>query len=196
VMRAELNCRRAGEDARITMERARERRLNIEGRNLDADLGAAAPRSQGYIQTPVVGAGCVALAEHLRMVAWPPKFRPHLQEKYDGTTNPLEFLQVYVPTITAVGGNHAIMASYFHVALTGSARAWLLNLSPGSIQSWEELCAQFTVNFACAYQLHGVEARRGPHREQYGSTVNSIAWVPRGASTHDRSKSWRVSSST
>ena len=61
--------------------------------------------------------GCDALAEHLRAVAWPSKFRPHLPEKYDGTTNPLEFLQVYVTAITAAGGNDAVMASYFHVAL-------------------------------------------------------------------------------
>jgi len=29
-LRAEKNCRRVGEDARVTMERARECRLNIE----------------------------------------------------------------------------------------------------------------------------------------------------------------------
>jgi len=156
-LRAELKCRRAGEDARVTMERARERWLNIEGRNLDADLGATAPRSQGHIQTPVAGVGCVALAEHLRAVAWPPKFRPHLPEKYDGTTNPSKFLQVYITVITAAGGNDAVMASYFHVALTGPARTWLMNLSPGSIQSWGELCALFSANFASAYQQHGVE---------------------------------------
>ena len=63
--------------------------------------------------TPVAGVGCAALAEHLRAVAWPSKFRPHLLEKYDGTTNPSEFLQVYVTAITAAGGNDAVMASYF-----------------------------------------------------------------------------------
>ena len=104
------------------MEQARERRLNIEGRNLDVDLGAVAPRSQGHIQTPVAGVGCVALAEHLRAVAWSPKFRPHLPEKYDGTTNPSKFLQVYITVITAARGNDAVMASCFHVALTGPAR--------------------------------------------------------------------------
>jgi hypothetical protein len=31
------------------------------------------------------------------------------------------------------------MASYFHVALTGPAWTWLMNLTPGSIYSWEEL---------------------------------------------------------
>ena len=100
---AELNRRRAGEDARISVERAREHRLNIEGRNINADLDVAAPKPpvNARIQagTPVVGVGCAALAEHLRAVAWPSKFRPHLLEKYDGTTNPSEFLQVYVTAI-------------------------------------------------------------------------------------------------
>jgi hypothetical protein len=111
------------------MERARERRLNIEGRNLDA----AAPKPQGHVHALVAGVGCAALADHLRALAWPSKFRPHLPEKYDGMTNPLEFLQVYVTAITAAGGNDTVMASYFYVVLTGPARTWLMNLSPGSI---------------------------------------------------------------
>ena len=78
------------------MERARERRLNIEGRNLNADLDAAAPKLPGNARAPagapVPGVGCAALADHLRAVAWPSKFRSHLLEKYDGTTNLSEFL--------------------------------------------------------------------------------------------------------
>jgi hypothetical protein len=85
-------------------------------------------------------------------VAWLSKFRLHLPEKYDGSTNLSEFLQVYITAITAAGGNEAVMASYFHVALTGPARTWLMNLTPGSIQSWGELYVQFTMNFASAYQ--------------------------------------------
>ena len=73
---------------RVTMEWARERRFNIEGRNLDAELNAAAPRPCGHTQAPVAGVGCVALADHLRVVAWPSKFRPHLPEMYNGSTNP------------------------------------------------------------------------------------------------------------
>jgi len=136
-LRAELNRRRAGEDARISMERARECHLNIEGRNLNADLDAAASKPPGNARlqagTPVAGVGCTALADHLRAVAWPSKFRPHLPEKYDGTSNPSEFLQVYVTAITTAGGNNAVMASYFHVALTGPARTWLMSLTPGRI---------------------------------------------------------------
>jgi hypothetical protein len=74
----------------------RERWQNIEGRNLDQDFAAVAPqapmgtRSQAGV--PLAGVGCAALANYLRAASWPSKFRLHLLKKYDGTSNPLEFL--------------------------------------------------------------------------------------------------------
>jgi hypothetical protein len=44
-------------------------------------------------------------------------------------------MQVYVTTIRAAGGDTVVMATYFHVALSGLARTWLMNLTPGSIYS-------------------------------------------------------------
>jgi hypothetical protein len=99
-LRAKLNRRRTGEDAQISLEKARERHQNIKGRNLDQDFATIAlqtpmgTRSQTGV--PLAGVGCAALADHLRTASWPPKFRPHLPKKYDGTSNPSEFLQVYV----------------------------------------------------------------------------------------------------
>jgi hypothetical protein len=140
-LQEKFNRRHAGEDAHVTIERVRVRRLNIEGRNLEAELDAAVPKPQVLAQAPVAGVGCTTLVDHLRVVAWPSKFRPQLSEKYDGSTNPSEFLQVYITAITTAWGNDAVMASYFHVALTGLAQTWLMNLTPGSIQSWGELYA-------------------------------------------------------
>jgi hypothetical protein len=95
-LRAELNRRRAGEDARVSLERSRERRQNVEGRNLDYDFAAVAPQTPTGARiragVPLAGVGCAALADHLRAVTWPSKFRPHLPKKYDGTSNPSEFL--------------------------------------------------------------------------------------------------------
>jgi hypothetical protein len=95
-LRVELNCRRAGEDARVSLERAHERWLNFEGRNLDHDFDGVAPQTPTGTRiqagVPLAGVGCAALADHLRAVTCPSKFRPHLPEKYDGTSNPLEFL--------------------------------------------------------------------------------------------------------
>jgi hypothetical protein len=167
--------RRAGEDARVSLKRSRERRQNIEGRNLDYNFAAVALQTPtgARIQAgvPLAGVGCAALADHLRAATWPSKFRPHLPEKYDGMTNPSEFLQVYVTAITAAGGDTTVMATYFHVALSGPARTWLMNLTSGSIYSWEELCARFTANFASAYQQHGVEAHLHAMRQEPGETL-------------------------
>jgi hypothetical protein len=60
------------------------------------------------------------------------------------------------------------MANYFPVALTGTARSWLMNLPEGTLDSWPELCRQFTPNFKSAYarlgnetDLHAVQQRPG-----------------------------------
>jgi hypothetical protein len=63
-----------------------------------------------------------------------------LPEKYDGSVNPTEFLQIYTTSILAARGNEAVMANYFPVALTDTAWSWLMNLPQGSLTSWEELC--------------------------------------------------------
>jgi hypothetical protein len=67
-----------------------------------------------------------------------------------------------------------VMATYFHVALSGLARTWLMNLAPGSIYSWEELCARFTANFVSAYQQHGVEAHLHAVRQEPGETLRTF----------------------
>jgi hypothetical protein len=66
------------------------------------------------------------------------------------------------------------MASYFHVAFTGPARTWLMNLTQGSVYSWEELCAWFTANFASAYQQHGVEAHFHAVRQEPRETLRAF----------------------
>jgi hypothetical protein len=95
-LRAELNRRHAGEDARIYLERARERQQNIEGRDLDQDFATVAPQApmgtRSQTGVPLAGMGCAALVDHLRAASWTSKFRPHLPEKYDDTSNPSEFL--------------------------------------------------------------------------------------------------------
>jgi hypothetical protein len=80
-LRTELNRRRAGEDARVSLERARERRLNFEGRNLDQDFPPPAPQTprgaRTHMGVPLVSVGCAALVDHLHVVTWPSKFWPH-----------------------------------------------------------------------------------------------------------------------
>jgi hypothetical protein len=67
-----------------------------------------------------------------------------------------------------------VIATYCHVALSGPARTWLMNLAPGSIYSWEELCARFVANFASPYQQHGVEAHLHAVRPELGETLRTF----------------------
>jgi hypothetical protein len=116
----------------------------------------------------------MALAPHLRMVVWPPKFQTHLPEKYDGTVNPTEFLQIYSTSILAIGGNEAIMANYFPITLTGMARSWLMNLPEGTLHSWSVLCHKFTVNFESAYARSGNETDLHAIQQRLGQSLRSF----------------------
>jgi hypothetical protein len=49
-----------------------------------------------------------------------------------------------------------------------------MNLTPGSIYSWEELCVRFTTNFASAYQQHGVEAHLHEVRQESRETLRAF----------------------
>ena len=73
------------------------------------------------------------------------------------------------------------MATYFHLALSGPTRTWLMNQALGSIYSWEELCAQFMANFANAYQQHGVEAHlhavRGCATRRCWKSWSHVMWT-------------------
>jgi hypothetical protein len=121
-LRAELERHRMGEDGRTTIERQHERR-----RNLDDHFGTMNAAPMGHAaHTPTSSGsrgGCMVLDPHLRMVVWPRKFWPHLLKKYDQFVNPVEFLQIYSTSILTVGGNEAIMANYFPVALTDTTQS-------------------------------------------------------------------------
>ena len=56
-------------------------------------------------------AGCCAFTPKLRSVAWLGKFKPDLPPRYDGTTDPTEFLQLYELSIEASHGTQWVMAN-------------------------------------------------------------------------------------
>jgi hypothetical protein len=73
------------------------------------------------------------------------------------------------------------MANYFPVALTGTARSWLMNLPEGTLDSWSELCCQFTANFksVCARSgnqtdLHIVQQHPGESLRSFVQPFSQI----------------------
>jgi hypothetical protein len=91
------------------------------------------------------------------MVCWPINFKPSRIKKYDGSTNPVEWLEVYQLAIEAVGGGSYVMANYLPVYLSSSTRTWLLGLPSGSVHSWTHMCYLFNSNFRATCAHPGVE---------------------------------------
>jgi hypothetical protein len=60
--------------------------------------------------------GFAVLSEPLRHVAWPPRFRPEASAHFDGSPDPVEFLQCYAITIRVIGGDGRVMANWFPMA--------------------------------------------------------------------------------
>nr|CAH67840.1 OSIGBa0159H11-OSIGBa0137A07.3 [Oryza sativa] len=166
-------------DARLDIERRRSDRRTPRATE-GASSSRVSPRHGREDQPsvpPVGGVGCRAFVASLRNVRWPPRFRPTITEKYDGSVNPTEFLQVYTTGIEAAGGDDRVMANFFPMALKGQARGWLMNLPPASVHSWEDLCQQFTMNFQGTYPRPGEEADL--HAVQRGDDESLRSYIQR-----------------
>jgi hypothetical protein len=87
--RGEPSCQivqRAPEDARVSLERRREN----HDRAIE-DIGEAG-KNVNTPGEPIYNPGCLALTRQQHYVVWPDKFKPDIGARYDGTTNPVEFL--------------------------------------------------------------------------------------------------------
>ena len=92
-------------------------------------------------------AGCRAFTTELHNIVFLSKFKPDLPPRYDGTADPAEFLQLYELSIEVANDNKKIMENWFPMALKDGTLSWLLNLTEGSVSSWEEMHGRFIANF-------------------------------------------------
>jgi hypothetical protein len=142
-MRAAREYGRERDDLRNIIEDRRSLRLRTPsppGRSLVEDVA------------PVGKSGFRALARPLRQVRWPDEFKTSNIDRYDGSSNPKEFIQVYQTIIGAARGDDQVKVNFLTTALTSVARSWLINLPKGSITSWDQLCAMFIGNFQGMYE--------------------------------------------
>jgi hypothetical protein len=103
--------------------------------------GAPVPGDLGF-------EGFAVLDGPLRRATWPSCFRPEIGARYDGTSDPVEFLQHYTAAIWSAGGDGRVMAGWFMMATKGEPRRWLYGLPPRSISSWRDLCERFLDRYA------------------------------------------------
>jgi hypothetical protein len=76
------------------------------------------------------------LAAELQAIPWPPSYKPPQLPMYDGHSDPKQFLMSYEATISSYGGNAAVMAKSFVMAVKNVAQTWYSSLRQGTITSW------------------------------------------------------------
>jgi hypothetical protein len=78
---------------------------------------------------------------------WPANFRAGTYPKYNGNTDPAQYIMSYQVAVASSGGDEATMAKSFIIALEGPALTWFTRLPPLSIDSWRSLRDKFLLNF-------------------------------------------------
>ncbi|GJN36582.1 hypothetical protein PR202_gb25458 [Eleusine coracana subsp. coracana] len=83
----------------------------------------------------------------IQLPRWPKGFKSVPIEKYDGQTNPREWLQLYSTAIWSAGGDSYVMANYLSDCLDPAVRTWLTPLPEESIMSWGDLNRKLIESF-------------------------------------------------
>ena len=112
-------------------------RAHREGHDRDYPTGS---------RVHVSGPECFSRA--IRAAVIPPNFRLVTGvSKFTGESKPDTWLEDYRVAVQIGGCNDEVAMKHLPLMLEGSARAWLTQLAPGSIYSWEELARVFVRTF-------------------------------------------------
>jgi hypothetical protein len=87
------------------------------------------------------------LSEGIQISPWPVTYKPITLPKYNGKTDPCQFVMSFEAAIASTGGNNSVLAKSFVIAAEGDALAWYSMLKPSTIYSWENLCDKILANF-------------------------------------------------
>jgi hypothetical protein len=78
---------------------------------------------------------------------WPSSYKPPQLPMYDGHSDLKQFLMSYEATISSYGGNIAVMAKSFVMAVRSVAQTWYSSIRLGTITSWKKLKDMLVTSF-------------------------------------------------
>ena len=137
--RVPVDPREPGFDARSIIVQGLVDRNRAHRGALDRDV----PTSS---RVHVSGPECFSRA--IRAAVIPPNFRLATGvSKFTGESKPETWLEDYRVAVQIGGGNDEVAMKHLPLMLEGSARAWLTQLPPSSIYTWEDLSRVFVRTF-------------------------------------------------
>jgi hypothetical protein len=87
------------------------------------------------------------LAAELQAIPWLQSYKPPQLPMYDRNSDPKQLLMSYEATISSYGGNAAVMAKSFVMAIRNVAQTWYSSLWLGTIMSWQKLKDMLVTSF-------------------------------------------------
>ena len=108
----------------------------------DSDEDSAPVNSYSLLKGPT------CFGEEIRLTRFPPNFDESQRvTTYRSDQDPALWIEDYEASITGADVTQEIRAKYFHLAIQGEARDWLLRLPSKSISTWEDLKDKFIRRF-------------------------------------------------
>jgi hypothetical protein len=87
------------------------------------------------------------LSEGIQTSPWPVTYKPITLSKYNGKSDPHQFIMSFEAAVASAGGNDSVLAKSFIIAAEGDALAWYSMLKPSTIYSLENLRDKILENF-------------------------------------------------
>ena len=87
------------------------------------------------------------LSEGIQTSPWPPSYKPITLPKFNGRSDPRQFIMSFEVAVASTGGNDTVLAKSFVITVEGHALAWHSMLRPSSVYSWEDLRDKINANF-------------------------------------------------
>ena len=75
------------------------------------------------------------LSEGIQQSPWPTAYKPITLPKFNGKTDPHQFIMSYKAAVASAGGDDAILAKSFVIAAECDALAWYSMLKPSTVYS-------------------------------------------------------------
>jgi hypothetical protein len=87
------------------------------------------------------------LSEGIQTSPWPVTYKQITLPKYNGKTDPRQFVMSFEAAVASTRGNDSVLAKSFVITAEGDALAWYSMLKPSTIYSWENLRDKILANF-------------------------------------------------
>lgn len=143
----------------------------------DHDRRHRAPPVQYYLNDDddTMIDGFAAFTPRLSAVDWPATFKPAINEKYDGRSDPTIWLKTYSTVVKAANGTYDQMAAYFPMVMGPAPLLWVENLPPNNIDSRGQLARAFTQNYQATYNRPSNMKKLSQVRQRIGETIREYA---------------------